>query len=325
MADKVTLSNVTTFVNDSIAVTTINNNNAAITAAIDNTLSLNGQVPNQMQANLDMNSNHILNLPAPSSPNEPPRLIDVVSNPTIVVPGTGTSGHVVPFLDGNNTWSGTNTFGTTTTGSLTTGSLNTGNVTTTGSINASGGVTAASVTTTGNVTAAAVALDGATSGTVTLDTVNAVASGTVLVPNGPATLLSTAGNASNITGGNIAYTNTVDQMTGYGFRFTPTYSTRVFISTSCQLSNDNASAGNVIRLRYGTGSSPAAGSAATGTGLTLTQTSGNANSAGIIFPCSAIGIATGLTPGVSIWIDFSASVNTGTGHLFNPFICIFEI
>lgn len=115
MTDKVTLTNPTSFQNDATAVTAIANNNAAVTTAINNTLSRDGTVPNQMGASLDMNSNQIINLPVPSSQNSPARLIDVVSNPTIVIPGTGTSGHVVGFLDTNNTLSGTNTFSNTVT------------------------------------------------------------------------------------------------------------------------------------------------------------------------------------------------------------------
>lgn len=110
MVDKVTLQNVSSFQNDTSAVSTVNNNMALITTAMDNTLSRDGTSPNMMGAALDMNSNQIFNLPAPSSVNSPARLIDVAGNPTIVVPGTGTLGHVVPFLDGNNTFSGTSTF-----------------------------------------------------------------------------------------------------------------------------------------------------------------------------------------------------------------------
>lgn len=112
---KVTLANVGSLIDATTAATTINSNSAAVVAAFDNTLSRDGTAPNTMSAALDMNSNQIYNLPAPSTVNSPARLIDVVSNPSIVVPGTGTSGHTVPFLDGNNTFSGTNTFTSTVT------------------------------------------------------------------------------------------------------------------------------------------------------------------------------------------------------------------
>jgi Pectate lyase superfamily protein len=111
VAENITLSNVVTFQNDTTAVNTVNNNNATITTAFQDVLSLSGKSPNQMQSALDMNSNQIINLPPPATTNSPARLVDVVSNPTIVVPATGTSGHVVPFLDGvGNTWSNAQIF-----------------------------------------------------------------------------------------------------------------------------------------------------------------------------------------------------------------------
>ena len=47
--------------------TTVNANNTAIEAAIENTLSRDGTTPNTMGANLDMNSNKIVNLTDPSN------------------------------------------------------------------------------------------------------------------------------------------------------------------------------------------------------------------------------------------------------------------
>jgi hypothetical protein len=105
MTDKVTLTPIGTFVNDSTAVSAYNNNLTTITSGFDQCLFLNGTAPNQMQSNLDMNSNQILNLPSPAGVNSPARLIDVTSNPTITVPPTGTSGAVVPLLNASNTWS----------------------------------------------------------------------------------------------------------------------------------------------------------------------------------------------------------------------------
>jgi len=115
MAENIVLNDVTTFTNDTSAVNTVNGNNDTITSAFADVLSRSGNSPNQMLSALDMNSNQIFNLPPPSTINSPARLVDVASNPTIVVPGTGTSGHTVPFLDGNNTWSGTNAFNAATT------------------------------------------------------------------------------------------------------------------------------------------------------------------------------------------------------------------
>lgn len=110
MSDKVNLNTVTTFTNDSSAAATINENNALVTAAFDNTLSRDGTIPNQMLSNLDMNSNRILNLPPPASPNEPLRLADNLMG---VVGPAGPTGPPGPSnLPTNNTWTGSNYFKT---------------------------------------------------------------------------------------------------------------------------------------------------------------------------------------------------------------------
>jgi len=98
---KITLNNVSSFIDNTTAVSTVNGNNAIIQNALDNTLSLNGLQPNQMLANLDMNSNHIINLPAPASLLEPVRLSDVNllnGGGTITIQGVpvgGTTGQVL--------------------------------------------------------------------------------------------------------------------------------------------------------------------------------------------------------------------------------------
>lgn len=96
---KVTLTNVGTFQNDSSAVAGYAANNAAITEAIENTLSLDGTAPNQMQATFDMNSNSIINLPAPATASSPLRLQDLssfVDGGTVTnIPLGGTTGQVL--------------------------------------------------------------------------------------------------------------------------------------------------------------------------------------------------------------------------------------
>lgn len=74
---KVTLADVGTLTDVTTAQTVINTNSSAIVAGFDNTLSLDGAQPNTMGANLDMNSNRILNLPTPGSSFEPARLADI--------------------------------------------------------------------------------------------------------------------------------------------------------------------------------------------------------------------------------------------------------
>lgn len=74
---KLTLNNLSSLTNEQSAVTSINTNNDAIETALENTLSRNGTLPNQMEAELDMNSNRIINLPSPVSDSEPLRLQDL--------------------------------------------------------------------------------------------------------------------------------------------------------------------------------------------------------------------------------------------------------
>lgn len=75
---KLTLNDID---NESVpaASSTINANNAAVEAALENTLSRDGTSPNAMNANLDMNSYRIINLPAPVSSNDAARLVDVTT------------------------------------------------------------------------------------------------------------------------------------------------------------------------------------------------------------------------------------------------------
>lgn len=112
---KITLTNLVNLQNETTAVNAINANNAILQTAFDNTLSRDGTSPNTMGASLDMNSNQILNLPAPISVDSPARLIDVTTNPTIQVPPVGTSGATVGLLNANKTDSGNNTYSGTTT------------------------------------------------------------------------------------------------------------------------------------------------------------------------------------------------------------------
>lgn len=98
---KISLVNLANLQNENTAVSAINTNNATISNAVDNSLSRDGSQPNSMNANLDMNSFQILNLPSPATMNSPARLVDVVTNPTVSV--------ALP-VSGNNTWTGTNTF-----------------------------------------------------------------------------------------------------------------------------------------------------------------------------------------------------------------------
>lgn len=74
---KVPLNHVGSLIDTTTAQTTINNDLDAIQTGFDNTLSRDGTSPNTMNANLDMNSNRVLNLAQPVSDNEPARLVDL--------------------------------------------------------------------------------------------------------------------------------------------------------------------------------------------------------------------------------------------------------
>ena len=110
MAEVFTPIQLVTLTNDTSAVNAVNQNFTAIATALNDVLSRSGVSPNQMNSSLDMNGNQVLNLPPPSTQNSAARLTDVLSGIQGTVPNTGTSGHVVPFLDGSNSWSNTQTF-----------------------------------------------------------------------------------------------------------------------------------------------------------------------------------------------------------------------
>lgn len=71
---KFTFNRLATLVN---APAAINGIITQIEAALDTLLSRDGASPNQMTANLDMNSNKILNLPTPITSTEPVRVQDL--------------------------------------------------------------------------------------------------------------------------------------------------------------------------------------------------------------------------------------------------------
>lgn len=67
---KLTLTDLASTQANSI-VTAVNNNNTLIEAAIENTLSRDGTSPNEMNADIDMNSNRVFNLPDATTDTEP--------------------------------------------------------------------------------------------------------------------------------------------------------------------------------------------------------------------------------------------------------------
>lgn len=109
MTISVPLNTISNLQDTTTAQTNINANSAAITGGFSTALNVTGD---KMAGNLDMNSNQILNLPAPGTMNSPIRLQDAISATSITytVPPVGTSGSVVGFLNTNLTFSGNETF-----------------------------------------------------------------------------------------------------------------------------------------------------------------------------------------------------------------------
>ena len=91
---KLTLTDLANLNNETSAVNTINTNNDSVETAIENTLSRDGTSPNTMSADLDMNSNQILNLPAPSADTDVVRKTELDAAVAALEAGIVTDGSV---------------------------------------------------------------------------------------------------------------------------------------------------------------------------------------------------------------------------------------
>ncbi len=74
---KINLEDVQSLTNEGSALDRLNTNFTAISTVSDTFVSRTGEQPNSMEADLDMDGNRILNLPAPVQDHEPLRLADV--------------------------------------------------------------------------------------------------------------------------------------------------------------------------------------------------------------------------------------------------------
>jgi hypothetical protein len=95
-------------------------------------------------------------------------------------------------------------------------------------------------------------------------------------------------------------------------RLAPTYSTRMRFTIQGKIFNNTSGSGAAFHLRYGSGAEPSNGTAAGGTGTAITSTVNSAATGPGVFPFTADGIATGLSPATTYWFDIvlSASANT---------------
>lgn len=96
---KLTLSNVTNLQNESSVVTAIATNNAATIAAVENTISRDGTTPNHMNAELDMNSNSIINLPDATTDQEPATYSQLLDFATSVGSGAVVNAHYLTLAN----------------------------------------------------------------------------------------------------------------------------------------------------------------------------------------------------------------------------------
>jgi hypothetical protein len=162
------------------SISKLNSNFARIAAAFENTLSRDGTSPNQMTAALDMNSQRIINLPAPVSSTDAVRLVDItdgLSSTTLIIPSqTGNAGK---YLKTDGTVISWDTFSVGASLSLTT--LAVTGTSTLGVITASGAVTlASSLSVAGTLTGSSATLSGnaAVEGSLTVTgTINAASNG----------------------------------------------------------------------------------------------------------------------------------------------------
>lgn len=103
---KITLNDISAQNSVTTAASTVNNNNNTLEVAFENTLSRDGTSPNQMSAPLDMNSNQVLNLPAPENANSPLRyqdLSDFVGGGTVTnIPTGGVTGDILTKTSNTN-------------------------------------------------------------------------------------------------------------------------------------------------------------------------------------------------------------------------------
>lgn len=74
---KIVLQDIASLTNETAALAALNSNSAIVETASDNSLSRDGTTPNQMLADFDMNSNDIINLPAPVNSSSPLRLAEL--------------------------------------------------------------------------------------------------------------------------------------------------------------------------------------------------------------------------------------------------------
>ncbi len=142
-----------------------------------------------------------------------------------------------------------------------------------------------------------------------------------------AAMLSSQVQVLNTTMGNPTGTNSTGfVMMGFGgtAKLTPTFGTRVEVTFYGAITNNTASGGGDVQLRFGTGTAPSNQSASTGTSVGGALP-GSGAIAGQFIPYTLPNIVTGLTPGTQYWFDVALLALTGgTASLINNCVVIRE-
>src|SRR6202021_1697478 len=106
MAINLTLTNLANLQNQTSAVTAINNNNAAIVTAFQDAVALDGTTPNSMNADLNMNSNSVINVANPVNAGDAVNLqtlSTIVGGGTVTnIPSGGTTGEALVKTSSSN-------------------------------------------------------------------------------------------------------------------------------------------------------------------------------------------------------------------------------
>lgn len=148
-------------------------------------------------------------------------------------------------------------------------------------------------------------------------------SGTLPAARLPLTGLATMAQPSNPSG----TTSATAVMMGLGVttcRFTPTYSTRMYVSIDGVVGNATALGNTGTGGRYGTGAGPANGAAATGSGIGNSQTI-TSSTANALVPFNITGIIT-VVPGTTYWVDLTLSSSNGANSAASGIDClVFEL
>jgi len=276
---------------------------------------------------------------------------DLTNDGTACTANTGTSGTALPFLDGTNTWSGTQTFGTTLgTIRTITGTTHTLEAADCGkTLLFTNGSPIALTTLNSILPGCPIAVEQGGAGAVT---VGAGAGSTLQSATGTYATsaqyniiglfvdTNSGGSAANVvvTGaGALALANynatpsnpatttsTTGVMAGLAGAITPTRTGKVLLTITGSYGNGTAARGSSVKLRYGTGTAPGNGDALTGTAIGNNPILNNA-AANHTSPFAATSIITGLSVGVAYWLDLEyQSITSGTTSMYNVTITAVE-